>query len=175
MTTLVSSTPDGTPADVEVPAISAVMRDDGRIVALGGGFQALWPLTAGVVTYPWVIRDLESQHLHAGPGAARPPGPAELSCRPPKSPGSRQTGNAYILSDRAVAGQLGLLGFKSGTTVEYDIAGNRIIQRLPGFRQPTGERLRRRPVIATDHAGRLLAFVPLLSRTVSLRPPSPDG
>ena len=54
------------------------MRDDGRIVALGGGFQALWPLTAGVVTFPWVVRDLDSQHLHAGSGAAAPEVSAEL-------------------------------------------------------------------------------------------------
>ena len=78
VTTLVSSTPDGTPADVELPAISAVMRDDGRIVALGGGFQALWPLSAGVVTYPWVIRDLEANTFTPVPAPPRPPGPTNF-------------------------------------------------------------------------------------------------
>jgi hypothetical protein len=45
-------------------------------------------------------------------------------------------GQRVFLSDLVLV--LGLLGFKTGATVEYDIAGNRIIQRLPGFRQPTG-------------------------------------
>ena len=94
VTTLVSSTPDGTPADIELPAISAVMRDDGRIVALGGGFQALWPLSAGVVTYPWVMRDLEANTFTPVPARRQAAGPRPTTCRSPKWPGSRQTGNA---------------------------------------------------------------------------------
>ena len=46
-------------------------------------------------------------------------------------------GQRVFLSDFLAV--LGLLGFRTGATVEYDIAGNRIIQRLPGFRQPNGE------------------------------------
>ena len=95
VTTLVSSTPDGTPADLEFPAISAVMRNDGRIVALAGGFQALWPLTSVVVTYPWVLRDLESNTFTPVPAPPRPPLPP-TSIRSPKSPAFRPTASVSI-------------------------------------------------------------------------------
>ena len=135
VTTLVSSTPDGTPADLEPLANSAVMRNDGRIVALAGVFQALWPLSAGVVTYPWVIRDLEANTFTPVPTAPRPSG-ATNYLPSAEVAGFSPDGQRVYLSDLLLV--LGLLGVKSGTTVEYDIASNRIIQRLPGFRQPTG-------------------------------------
>ena len=149
------------------------MRDDGRIVALAGGFQALWPLTSRVVTHPWVLRDLESNTFT--PVSARrrgTPGPHELSAvrRSGRLLARRQ--RVYLVQVTSPA--LGLLGIKSGTTVEYDIAGNRIIQRLPGIRQPNGERLHRRPDIATGHVGALLA-VRTSSATSRDTTPSPDG
>jgi hypothetical protein len=146
VTTLVSSTPDGTPADLEVPAISAVMRDDGRIVALGGGFQALWPLTAGVVTYPWVLRDLESNTFTPVPA---PPGPVPAEVHPSAEvAGFSPDGQRVYLGNVTVVG--GFIGAsRSGTTIEYDVAGSRILQTLPSHHSLAG--LRRRPNPAADH------------------------
>ena len=138
VTTLVSSTPDGTPADLEVPALSAlsaVLRDDGRIVALAGGFQALWPLSPGVTTYPWVIRDVEANTFT--PIASGPRQPAAGNIVPLAGvAGFSPDGQRVYLSDLTLL--LGILGSTSGTTLEYDLASNRVIQRLPGFKPPLG-------------------------------------
>ena len=137
VTTLVSSTPDGTPADLDVPAISAVMRDDGRIVALGGGFQALWPLTAGVVTYPWVMRDLEANTFTPVPAP-----PRRREGLPSFHPSAEVAGllarRAARLSRQRDPRGPGLLGAsRSGTTIEYNIAGSPHPAALPGFSQPS--------------------------------------
>ena len=129
VTTLVSSTPDGTPADIEVPAISAVMRDDGRIVALGGGFQALWPLTAGLVTYPWVLRDLESNTFTPVPAPPRPPFPQKFNPSAEVAGFSPDGQRVYLGNVTVVGGFIG--ASQSGTTIEYDVAGSRILQTLP--------------------------------------------
>ena len=101
------------------------MRDDGRIVALAGGFQALWPLTAGVVTYPWVIRDLDANTFT--PVAAPPK--ASPSTNPATAPASRiagfsPDGQRVYLSD-IVWSFSASSGIRAGWTVEYDIVGNR--------------------------------------------------
>jgi hypothetical protein len=133
VTMLVSSTPDGTPADLELPSISAVMRDDGRIVALGGGFQALWPVTVGPVVYPWVIRDLDANTFT--PVAAPPKTPTNQTVPVARIAGFSPDGQRVYLSDLLQI--TGLLGYATGATVEYDLVGNREIRRLPGF-QPLG-------------------------------------
>ena len=147
VTTLVSSTPDGTPADSRCRPSSAVMRDDGRIVALGGGFQALWPLTAG------------RRHVSLGPARSREPTPsrrfrrrrrpagrAERRCRSPKSPAFSPDGQRVYLVRRVRRG-LGLLGLQirqrlSSTTSPAPAS----CSALPGFRSAR----RRRPSSTAD-------------------------
>jgi hypothetical protein len=139
LTTLVSSTPDGTPADATTKPISGLMRDDGRIVALAGGFTSLWPLTAGVATYPWVIRDLDTNTftpVYAPPKSSPSTNPATA----PDSliGGFSPDGQRVFLSD--IVGILGLLGYRTGWTVEYDLVGSRELQRIPGFTPLSGDR-----------------------------------
>ncbi len=134
VTTLVSGTPDGTPADVVLPGISAVMRDDGRIVALAGGFQTLWPVTGGAVVYPWVIRDLGANTFT--PVAAPAKTPSTQTAPVTRIAGFSPDGQRVYLSD--IVQLTGLLGYATGETVEYDLVGNREMRRLPGFRPAGG-------------------------------------
>jgi hypothetical protein len=134
ITTLVSSLPDGTPADSAIPAEAVAMSPDGRLVALGRGFQALWPgTTLGAVTYPWVMRDLVANTFTPiAWGVVAPPPTPPISPQPPEVAGFSPDGQRVYLTDTTLL--VGLLGRKSGTTLEYDVASNHIIRQWPGFR-----------------------------------------
>ena len=107
-----------------------------------------WPLTAGVVTYPWVIRDLDANTFT--PVAAPPK--ASPSTNPATAPASQiagfsPDGQRVYLSD--IVRHLGLLGYSTGWTVEYHLVGNRELKRIPGFSSFVGvSHDSRRPVSA---------------------------
>jgi hypothetical protein len=142
LTVLVSSGPDGSPAD---RGVSGVMSADGRRVLLAGGFSGLMPngiVTTG--TFPWVLREPDTNGFV--PIAVPATLPSLLPAAPPSSgppvaaPAVVTSSFAYGLSADGSRAYIGvqtliccLVAATSGTTFEYDVAANRMTRLLPGF------------------------------------------
>ena len=133
VTTLVSSTPDGRPADRPV---EATMSLDGRLVALAGGFAGLMPNgLPGEGSFPWVVRDLDANSFVP---IAYPTTPASgLPVTSPLVANSALVHGFSADGSRVYLGQQLLLcclvSSLTGTTLEYDVAAGRVTRRLPGF------------------------------------------
>ena len=79
------------------------------------------------------------QHLHARGGAAQGIAVHQLGHGPGQpDAGFSPDGQRVYLSD--IVRHLGLLGYSTGGTVEYDLVGNRELKRIPGFSSFVGDR-----------------------------------